>query len=51
MNVEENFYIYICKDVLTFLGRFTALRLTAIEALLAARRIEILAMNQYACGQ
>jgi hypothetical protein len=46
MNVKENFYIYIYKEVLTFLGRFTALRFTVTDAPLAARRIQILPMNQ-----
>jgi hypothetical protein len=51
MNIKENFYIYIYKEVLTFLGLFTGLRFTATDALLPARRIQILPMNQYACGQ
>jgi hypothetical protein len=37
------------KEVLTFVGRFTPLLFTAIGAPLAARRIRILPMNQYAC--
>jgi hypothetical protein len=51
MNIKENIYIYIYEEVLTFLGQFTALRSTATDAPLAARRIQILPMNQNACGQ
>jgi hypothetical protein len=51
MNIKENIYIYIYKEVLTFLGQFTALHFTVIDALLPARRIQILPKNQYACGQ
>jgi hypothetical protein len=42
MNIKENFYVYIYKEVLTFLGWFTA-----TDALLAARCILIM---PYACG-
>ncbi|XP_023713109.1 uncharacterized protein LOC111867453 isoform X3 [Cryptotermes secundus] len=40
-------------EVLTFLGRFTALRFTATDALLAARRIQSLPMYvfQQSCGK
>jgi hypothetical protein len=51
MNIKGNFYIYIYKEVYTFLSWFTALRFTATDAPLAARRIQILPLNQYACGQ
>jgi hypothetical protein len=51
MNIKENFYIYIYKAVLAFLGWFTALRFTATDAPLAARSIQNLPVNQYACGQ
>jgi hypothetical protein len=51
MNIKENFHIYIYNKVLTFLGQFTALRFTKTDALLAARCIPILPMNQYACAQ
>jgi hypothetical protein len=51
MNIKENFYIYINKEVYTFLSWFTALRFTATDAPLAARHIQILLMNQYAFGQ
>jgi hypothetical protein len=43
--------MYLFKEVLTFLGRFTALRFTAIDAPLAARHVQILPVNQYACGE
>jgi hypothetical protein len=36
-------------EVLTFVDRFTALRFTATGAPPAARRIQILQMNPYAC--
>jgi hypothetical protein len=38
--------MYLFKEVLTFLSQFTA-----IDAPLAARHVQILPVNQYACGE
>jgi hypothetical protein len=52
MNIKENFHIHIRIQGGSYFSRwFTALRFTATVALLAARCIQILPMNQYACGQ
>jgi hypothetical protein len=40
MNIKENFYRYIYKEVLIFVDQFMA-----SGALLAARHIQILTMN------
>jgi hypothetical protein len=37
------------REVLTFVDRFTALHFKVTDAPLAARCIQILLMNQYAC--
>jgi hypothetical protein len=50
MNIKDNIYMYICKEVRTFLDQFRALRFTATDAPVAARRTQILPVNQYACG-
>jgi hypothetical protein len=45
MNIKDNFYIYIYKEVLAFVDRFMSVRFMATAALPAARRIRILPMN------
>jgi hypothetical protein len=45
MNIKENFYIYICREVLAFVDQFMSVRFMVTAALPAARRIQILLMN------
>jgi hypothetical protein len=52
INKQQRKFIYIhIQGGSYFTHWFTALRFTAADAPLAARCIEILSMNQYACGQ
>jgi hypothetical protein len=44
MNIKENFYIYMYREVLSFVNQFIT-----TGALLAMRHIRILPMNQYVC--
>jgi hypothetical protein len=48
---KENFYVYMYKEVLAFIDWFMSVRFMVTAALLAARRIRILLMNQLACGR
>jgi hypothetical protein len=45
MNIKENFYIYIYKEVLAFVDRFMSLYFMVTGALPAVRCIRILPMN------